>query len=341
MPFEGEKFEEIPTPPEEKEKIGEEIEEGLEEEVAETESQKEIERLEPKIEYQKITEILLEEVREDKPDFEKARKLYVEINEPKEKSEEKLRQELIRENWWFQPEWREKNIPKEQVEITIGDKKLNIYNFAEPLTIEHLEKLERVIKESSQIKNGELLDRVKYILINDARKKSPYVENEEQNGFTYPNAQTIELNPPAIEFTPHRIKKVSNFEGTLIHEFSHNIVDTDVELFNKWNEKFGWEIIEQPIEKFPGGDPICYENEHPERCVSQYARLSPDEDIAESIVAALRDPKVLDPERLQFLKETLRLDKIDVVKAPEINIQRRSGKDIKLPQLESPVKYKR
>jgi len=329
MPFEGEKFKEgLTQKPEEEKK--EEQEEKTPEIVAE---KGEIELIP---EYQKIENVLVEEVGSGDPDFEKAKEVHVEIGETKKEIKERLERGIIEENWWFQNEWKEKGIPKEQLEITTGDHKLNVNNFGEVLTDRHIMELEKVIKEFSQIKNGEFLDKVEYILINNIKKENPY-SGEEQMGFSHPSAKAIELNPKGVEFSSHRIDKTSSFEGTLIHEFSHNVAD---EVINEWNEKFGWEFVENPTEKFPNGELKWWRNKIPEKCINSYARLSPDEDIAESMVAALRNPEALDPERLQFLKEALLLDKIDINKASKINIKKRGGKDIKLPELESPLKYK-
>ncbi|MEK7080397.1 MAG: hypothetical protein AAB925_01010 [Patescibacteria group bacterium] len=50
-------------------------------------------------------------------------------------------------------------------------------------------------------------------------------------------------------------------------------------------------------------------NVHPERCINNYARLGPEDDFSESMVAALRKPEILDGERLRFIKEKFLAEK--------------------------------
>lgn len=283
-------------------------------------------------EYQKLKDISFEEVRKSDPDFEKARILCVDPDESKEMVEKELREELETENWWLQEEWQKKGVPKEQIDIVAGDKNLTVYNFQEEsLTARHLEELERVVKEFSQIRGGEIFDRVQYILIDNTPKTNPKT-GEGHYGYAAVDDKAIKLYPRGLEFSPYRIENILSFEGTIIHELSHSI-DKGRDFVNDWIKKFGWDLVE--TKKGKG-----WELKEPEKCINSYARLDPGEDICESMVAALRNPKLLDPERLKFLKEILRLDEIDESKASKIDIQRREGKEIKLPKLESPVKYK-
>ena len=282
-------------------------------------------------EYQKLKDVSFEEVKKGDPDFKKAEELLVDPGESEDKIREKLEEKIKAENWWLQEYWQKKGIPKEQIEIAAGDKKLNVYSFAETLLADqHLEILEKVIKEFSQIKNGEILNEVKYILIDNIPRKHPKT-GVELNGWGAEQDRAIKIYPRGMRFIPYRIEGVSNFEGIVIHELSHAITKIDTDFENEWKNKFGW------AETKKGDGWKC---KYPEKCVNDYAKKSYEEDIPESVVAALRNQKALDPEKLSFIKNKLPSE-VDVEKAPEVSIQRRSGNDIELPKVESPVRFKR
>jgi len=80
-----------------------------------------------------------------------------------------------------------------------------------------------------------------------------------------------------------------------------------------------------------------YKNEAPERCVSDYAKNNPEDDICESIVAFLLNPEVLDKERLNFLKNQLLRKE---TKPEEVSLIKRGPNKIDLPKIGSRIKYK-
>lgn len=303
-------------------------------ETADEKIKKEIEKIEEP-EYQGIDDISFKKVQEDDPDFNKAREVVFRVDKSEEmvqkRVEESLRQDLIKENWWLKSEWAEKGIPKEQIEVEIEDRKIDIYNFGECLTDKHLEKLEKIIKEFSQIQDGESLNEARYILIDNIPKTNPRT-GEDYYGHGAVSDRAIKLYPRGLKFSPYRIEGVSSFEAVVIHELTHNITE---KIINDWIKKFGWKSEGEDKEGFR-----IWKSKKPEKCINDYARLNPEDDICESMVATLRNPKLLDPERLKSLKDILSLDEIGELKTSKIDLQKRREKEIKLPKLESPVKYK-
>src|SRR5882724_6348951 len=86
-------------------------------------------------EYQKIENINLKQVSKEDADYDKAIEISVASEDtPKEEIEKMVRDKLVSGNWWLQEKWQEKGLPKEQIDIRVGDYKITLYNFGEPLT---------------------------------------------------------------------------------------------------------------------------------------------------------------------------------------------------------------
>jgi len=136
---------------------------------------------------------------------------------------------------------------------------------------------------------------------------------------------------------PHRIPNTSGLKGTLLHEYGH--VLQQGEFWNEWRKAFGW--VSKPEEEIDWkvATPRMHDTNQPERCVSDYARISPDEDICESFAAAVNNPAVLDPERLEFIRERW-LKSIQETGSMPVSIEVRAGDDIQLPKAPYVVKYK-
>jgi len=288
------------------------------------------------LKYESLEDIELQEVKEDDPDFGSA----LEINVPEDSKtdiEAEVRNKLKTENWWLQEEWQEKGAPGEQIDIQTGKHKIILYNFGEPLQEQHLEELKRALEDISKVSN-KLLTTIKYILINNVSKFNPQ-SGENFRGYSEGEMSAIQVYPEGRELMPYgRIEGVSNFDAIIIHECSHNIRKIDLDFVNKWRENF-WVFIEDfdKKRKMSGSDEyrLDYDPINPDRCVSEYAKSSPDEDICESIVAALRAPAVLDPKKLQFIKSGLLKEEKP---SEKIVLQKRDK--IELPKKGSPVKYK-
>ena len=223
-------------------------------------------------------------------------------------------------------------MPKEQVNIEIGDHKIALYNFNELLEGRHFEELKKAIEDFSEVnKSGEYLKDFKYILINDKREINSRTDEELYGLNSVYQDSVIKVNPRATESDKFRIEGVSAFEATIIHELSHLIT---ADFVNKWAQKFNWHELKEP-KKLVGDAYAYFESDNPERCISDYAKISPTEDVCESMVAALRKPELLDPEKLQFIRDELLQDSESL----PVTMERREGGGVELPKLES-VNYK-
>ena len=280
--------------------------------------------------YQNVNSILLEETKQGE-------KEDISVNVLKEASqketEEKVRNELKMENWWLQEEWQKKGLPKEQLTINFTKGKTELYNYSQKLEERHIKELEIAFSIFESISDGKYLNELKYILINNVSEKNEN-SGEPKYGRRQENIHSIVLNPEALSFEPHRIKDSSVFLGTLIHEMGH-IVAPD--MIVEWRKKFGWVELEKN-ELLPGGGSRYQTCVQEERCVTNYAKFKPDEDISESIVAFFIDPEILDPEKYEFLKEHLCCKSPDETQE-KINIS--PNNTIKLPMIDKPIKYER
>ena len=253
----------IPRQPCEREKINQ-----TRSEEEEVKGEKFVEEIEKEPEYQSIDDIIFREVKGGDSDFNTATVLNIEPNQPEEEIRKKLAGQISEENWWLQKYWQEKGPPNEQLELTVGDNKLSIYNFGEKITDRHLVELERVVKEFFQIEEGKIFDNVRYILIDNERKINLEKNlEEEQNGEAPSGDKAIKLYPRGVQLGFHRIEGASNFEGTLIHEFSHLIPDIKLSFYDAWREKFRWQLkgtTEVGTKRYGK-----WECESPENCVSK------------------------------------------------------------------------
>lgn len=144
----------------------------------------------------------------------------------------------------------------ERREVQIGDHKIEIINYNPdiPITQEHLEKLEEVFRKVWEIA-PEAVRQCDFLVITAQQSPKRSYSKYESYG------QNIDLpnNQKIIEFTPlgarlnesyrssdmvvnktgKDFNKTSNFEGTLLHELAHNIIDSN--LVREWEEKFGWQ----------------------------------------------------------------------------------------------------
>jgi len=240
--------------------------------------------------------------------------------------------------------WADKGEPKEKFDVIFGERKVEVKNFSDnPFTEARLIELRRVISDFCKIENGVVFDKIKSIFIDNVQPIDPET-GEAINGTSVEKGDgTIKLYPNVLlEGRFHRVSGVSGFDGALLHEFTHALANS--EIFDAWVRKFGWTFNSEKIQKVrdlgllealrttPQKD---WANLHPEiwklvryweidnseRCVTDYAKLGPEDDLAESMVAALRVPEVLDPERLKFLKEKF-LGSAEKAEAPAVEIKR-------------------
>ena len=261
----------------------------------------------------------------------KAIQITARTNESQEIINQKLINHLKSHNWWLQDYWKEKGQPVEQLTIQTWYWNLELYNFSESLTQKHLSQLQNIIKIFAQMKEKSPLFNVKYILIDNIDKPNPY-DNSSINGYFLRKENAVELYPNWITFDPHRVKWVLNFPGTVIHELSHGF---SAEVQNNWKNTLGWYLLDKSISA-PSWLSLHYWNNETSRCVSDYAKYSPDEDLCESMVAAILNPDILDFERLEFIKDNI----LGVsISQPEITIKRRQSNEIEIPKIKSPVYF--
>ena len=245
--------------------------------------------------------------------------------------EAKIRRELTWCCWWLQQYWCGKESPSEQYVLeTDRDIRLGVYNYGDSLEQRHLDELAGVVKLYAPIRGGAVLRAINYIVIDNLDYPNPQT-GEPTNGQFRQMERSIVMFPSGLTFEPHRVAKTSNFTGTLIHELSHGI---GVDFLRKWIEKFKWHLRTQ-AGRLPGG--MADENycEEPERCVTDYARFNPGDDICESVVAALTDPGCLDAERMQFLMSNAFNQQSGAL---TVSIQKMSI--IQMPSLQGRVRYR-
>ena len=240
------------------------------------------------------------------------------------------------------PYWTEKGTPKEQFDVVFGDRKIDIKNFSDTrLTSGQLRTLQNTIAGFSQIDSGSVFGKIKSIFIDNEQP----VDTELKEGLSGMGVEKgdgiIKLYPRALKPISHRVKGVPNLEGTLIHEFTHALVDANSAADLEWKQKFGWFVLREKYEELERLDLIdklqlpqrewpklhpdiwnlvrIWANKQSARCVTDYARRGPEDDIADSMVAAIKNPKILDPERLKFLQEKF-LTGLDPEKFPKVDI---------------------
>jgi len=282
-------------------------------------------------EWQTIDDIKLKRVFEYDPDFSNA----IEIYATEEEAESEAKKELIRNNWWLRPEWQEKGNPQEQIDITAGDYKLSIFNFGQPLEQIRLNELENIIKNFQKFGLQEILEKVKYILINNQGKINPNNGEEQLGEGVCGKDPSITIFNKALENTGHRVKGASNFEGTIMHELSHQI---NPEIFRKWIQKFWHQLDEaRPLSDTPNSGSWFDPNDS-EKCITDYAKLLPNEDLCDSMVAAIKNPDALNPEKLKFIRNNILRETES--KMQEISIIRKTGQDTQIPKLGTDINYK-
>lgn len=105
------------------------------------------------------------------------------------------------------------------------------------------------------------------------------------------NAKTItELDSTyvfATAFTQkeHRIPGTDNLTATIIHEWGHKFMSTGVNrVFEEWLKVGDWRPVEWMV----------FQTETPEKCLNDYARLSPYEDFCDCLAAFFLNPKYLE-----------------------------------------------
>ncbi len=280
---------------------------------------------------QTVDDLSFEVVQEGDVDFNTALRI-LNINGEQSEQEllEKAKEEIKRKYWWLQERWQRKGVPREQISIRIGDYSVELYNYGQELTLTQMEELQNIMAVLAQIPGKE----VKYVVIDNEQAFNDQ-NQEDGRGYAYPTQSMIALYPRAMSGEPHRIPNTSGFIGTLVHEYAHVLPEGN--FWNDWRVQFGWKPLSEI--DYSKSAPKSYSTDQESRCVTDYAKFSPDEDICESLVAAVNNPTTLDDERLQFIQDRWLKD-IRPLSPDEISIARKSKEEVVLPKIPETVKYK-
>lgn len=266
-----------------------------------------------------------------------------------------IQKTLERNYWWISEHWKEKGLPKEQIEIKIGDHKITVYNFNKDIefsdkhtkeTIDVLQKYENYDRELSK--------GIKFLLLED-KQNSDMLESNEKfpvNGRNLPEWGAIRIDPRGMRMDiEHRIPGLSNFKGTLAHEIFEN--EKDDKLFNDWRKDFKWDYCsdypdEWDVRKAKDDFHLIYTNKKtkqlsfgmfttkPELCLNDYARTNMKEDICDSAVASFFNPefiKNVSVDKYNKIKSHSAVKAPDGIKEKPINFTKISPDKIKLPEL--------
>jgi hypothetical protein len=279
-------------------------------------------------EFQKIEEISFKQAQIGDDEYNSAITTRPNTNQSPEEQAYNI---LSQENWTLQEYWQKKDTPKEQLIIkSLNGLELNLYNFGEELSAEQeTEIIDAINKMASIIPQSEQSN-IQYILIDNKQSRNPN-DDSIKNGSCGNNC--IILHPQAMKDISHRINGVSNLTGTIIHEFSHGYLQNLI--LTEWQKDFGWKELETNL-KLPNGTFTSNEISNPENCITEYATYSPKEDFVESMVAAIETPNVLDPERLNFIKEKFLKNQ----QSSTITTEKLTGNSIQLPRITNDVFYK-
>lgn len=272
-------------------------------------------------------------------------------NEPKtdEAILESVRRQHEAKEWYTSEYWRKKGQPTEQIEFTVNGRQVTIYNYNKEIFFseDHIRRTQRVLGELAS-RFPQVFDQTRWILIDDQQQTSIFGDPEKYplNGYAMRECNAIRLLPRGMELIPHRVAKATNFEGTLIHEVTH-LIQGEFEL--EWREKFQWAYCwdyknEWEVRPTPDGSYKRFFNKQtgemspqnqfplqPDQCVTYYAKQNMSEDICESMVAYVFDPKLL---------KTISPDKHGILEkhnansaAPEVNVKRIPNHEIALPEV--------
>lgn len=288
------------------------------------------------------------------------------ISNADNKTDSEIRQEvenkIKKRCWWLDREWAEKGLPKEQIEVSIGEYNVTIYNFNSEIkfSAKHEKELAEVFSDYYR-EDPELFRELDYILINDRQKDSLLGNNEKfpLNGGCVKVFRSIFFNPRGMKRDiDFRVPGVSNFKGTAAHEMCHlEIKDRkdwgNNERRDKWINKFGWHYCKDYPDEWReieiDSDRVICRNDRtkeivfnnftnkPELCLNDYTKTSYEEDICDSRVAYFYNPdsiKNICADKYEDVKEfgIGKKGNIMVDKNAEVSFKRIPTNEIKLPQ---------
>lgn len=305
------------------------------------------------------TEVLIEEDADDNsnPD-ETGSNNFVFDSTTKRRSDEEIREEVAKKHWsaqWYLDEyWAKKENPLEVIEVVVDEKPIQIYNFNknQPLSENHINEVQLVFQKIISKFPGSL-NNLTSILIDDHQVESAFGDDE-----NYPlNGRALWASYGVIHLYPNSLRQVSfrvpgvgsNLVGVLAHEIGHFIYNKGVEMGSDWNKNFkrikvgdldGWILStissqnyqyyrnERTGEIIEGDYP-----EDPEECVSNYAKINPEEDFCDSLVAFIFNRELL--HAVSPLKEELLVRLSSEALRPTIRARRLEYEEAKKPTTDS------
>lgn len=218
--------------------------------------------------------------------------------------------EITRTRWWLQDSWKEKGVPKEQIEFSNGDLEVTVYNYWRNLQERELVAIQRILGVFAGISQGVNYDYFRYLMVDD-RQPTYNKTGRPQNGVARTDLRTITLFPNAFQMTPSMLTdQASHLEWVLAHEESHGFEDVKLEsgrLLDFWQKIGNWHQVDR--KNLTGGGISIWDTTEPERCLSELARVDAQEDLAESGAGRIFIPNKVDSLKLQFLEENLAIDR--------------------------------
>lgn len=237
--------------------------------------------------------------------------------------------------WWLNEKWSNKTV-NQQVTIAFMDYRIDLYNFSQKIIHDwHLTVLKRWMAHLLGFSIGDILQKVQYILIDDADRLNPF-SGQAKFGSIDIDKNAIIVYPAGLSEEEYRFGEITRWEGILWHEIAHWL---EPGLFHRWQwmEKFGWVELNQPT-MAPGGAELHWKCNQPERCISDYAKINLMDDFAESFVAVCFCPELLDQEKFFYLSSKMMMKK--KIYPIQIDARLRLGEQIVHPFLYQPLYYK-
>lgn len=278
-------------------------------------------------------------------------------NEPRTDQEiiEMIKREREGKDWFTSEYWRGKGLPEEQIEFQMNGQPITVYNWNKdkPFADEHVQKSQKAFQELAS-HFPRILDQIRWVLVDDKQEASAFGDPEKYplNGYAMRGWNAFRLLPRGMELMPHRVAKASNFEGTFVHESTHLIQQ---QFEPEWSEQFKWDYCwdhedEWELKPTPDGNSKRWFNRQtgemspqgqfplqPDRCITDYAKQNMQEDICESMVAYIYDPKLLQdvsPDKFGIFQ------KHDAKKPlPQATSKRIVKEEIRLPEIKEETVY--
>lgn len=279
-------------------------------------------------------------------------------NEPRTDQEiiEMIKRERETKDWFISEYWRKKGLPEEQIEFQINGQPITLYNWNKdkPFTDEHIQRAQKAFQQLSS-RFPQITDQIRWMLIDDDQEASAFGDPKKYpiNGHALQNWSAFHLLPRGMELMPHRVAKASNFEGTIVHESTHLI---EQQFEPEWSKQFKWDFCqdnqdEWEIKPTPDGNQKKWFNKQtgemsingyfslqPDQCVNYYAKQNMDEDICESMVSYVYDPKLLQgvsPDKFGIFQRHDAKQSL-----PQVASKRMRKEEIRLPEIkEETVHY--